>query len=197
MAVLCVIRTCHLSRYNLHCKLTLCRTLGMIISNIYRKRGARLKSSFSFFHIRNRCQEWCRYPAGVSVRSGAGTPQVPVSGVVQVPRRCQCQEWCRYPAGASVRSGAEIDLLSLWFSVLKGASLGDFLLAPACPIEKISLWAYLYLTWGFETDKGDAKNKLFAWTKFKTKVQMEDRNRNHVREGMKRYRKTVDRRSRP
>jgi len=35
----------------------------------------------------DRCQEWCRYPAGclVSVRSGASTPQVPwsVSGVVQ------------------------------------------------------------------------------------------------------------------
>jgi len=60
------------------------------------------------------CQEWGRYPTGaqLSVRSGAGTPQVPssVSGVVQVPHRCpaQCQEWCRYPTGAllSVRSGA-------------------------------------------------------------------------------------------
>jgi len=44
----------------------------------------------------------------------------------------------RCPAGIlpSIRSGAEIDLLSLRLSVSQGASLGDFLLAPACPIEK-------------------------------------------------------------
>ena len=41
---------------------------------------------------------------------------------------------------ATVRSGAEIGLLSLRLSVSQGASLGDFLLAPACPIEKVTLW---------------------------------------------------------
>ena len=51
-----------------------------------------------------------------------------LSGVVQVSRRCP------------VRSGAEIGLLSLRLSVSQGASLGDFLLAPACPIEKVTLW---------------------------------------------------------
>ena len=41
---------------------------------------------------------------------------------------------------ATVRSGAEIGLLSLRLSVYQGASLGDFLLAPVCPIEKVTLW---------------------------------------------------------
>jgi len=50
------------------------------------------------------------------------------------PWQSNCQEWCRYPTGAlsSVRSGAEIGLRSPWLSVSQGASLGDFLLAPAC-----------------------------------------------------------------
>ena len=54
----------------------------------------------------------------------------PVSGVVQVPRRCpgQCQ------------GSAEISLLSLKLRVSQGAPIGDFLLAPACPIEKVTLW---------------------------------------------------------
>ena len=75
------------------------------------------------------CQEWCRYPGN-------------------------CQEWCRYPAGAlaTVRSGAEIGLQILSLSVSQGVSLGDFLLAPVCPIEKITLWeGFLYLTLGSET----------------------------------------------
>jgi len=38
------------------------------------------------------------------------------------------------------RSGAEIGLLSLRLSVSQGASLGDFLLAPVSPIEKVTLW---------------------------------------------------------
>ena len=41
---------------------------------------------------------------------------------------------------ATVRSGAEIGLLSLRLNVSQGASLGDFLLAPACPIEKVTHW---------------------------------------------------------
>jgi len=55
---------------------------------------------------------------------------------------------------AIVRSGAEIGLLSLTLSVSQGASLGDFLHAPACPIEKVTLWeGFLYLTSGSETNE--------------------------------------------
>ena len=102
------------------------------------------------------------YHDRATVRSGAGTPQV------------HCQEWCRYPAGAlsgvvqvprrcTVRSGAEIGLLRL--IVFQGASLGDFLLAPACSIEKVTLWeGFLCLTSGSETDEGVAKGKVFART---------------------------------
>jgi len=67
------------------------------------------------------------------------------------PWQSNCQGWCRYPAGvlASVRSGAEIGLLSVRLSVFKGASLGDFLLAPVCPIEKVTLWeGFVYLIFG-------------------------------------------------
>jgi len=56
-------------------------------------------------------------------------PQVPwpVSAVVQVP--------CPSPG-----SGAEIGLMNLRLSIFQPAPLGDFLLAPACPIEKVTLW---------------------------------------------------------
>jgi len=65
----------------------------------------------------------------------------------------------------AVRSGAEIGLLSVRLSVSQGASLGDFLLAPACLIEKVSLWVgFLYLTSGSETDEGVAKDKVLART---------------------------------
>jgi len=70
---------------------------------------------------------------------------------------------CRYPAGAltSVRIGAKIGLLD---SVSQDASLRDFLLAPTCPVEK-GLWeGFLYSTSGSETDKGVAKDKVFART---------------------------------
>ena len=64
---------------------------------------------------------------------------------------------------AAVRSGAEIGLLGLRLSFSQGASLGDFLLAPACPIEKVNLWErFPYLTSGSETDEGFAKDKVFA-----------------------------------
>jgi len=65
----------------------------------------------------------------------------PLSGVVQVPRRCP------------VSSGAEMGLLSLRLSISQGASLGDSLLAPGCPIEKVTLlMGLLYLMSRFETD---------------------------------------------
>ena len=67
-----------------------------------------------------------RYPLSLLLLRVSMTEQL--SGVVQVPRRCP------------VRSGAEIGLLSLRLSVSQGASLGDFLLAPARPIEKVTLW---------------------------------------------------------
>jgi len=72
-----------------------------------------------------------------AVRCDAGSPQVP---------------W------TAVRCGAEIGLLSLMLSVSQGASMGDFPLAPACPMEKVNPWkSFLYLTSGFETDEGVAK----------------------------------------
>jgi len=43
----------------------------------------------------------------------------------------------------------------------KGASLGDFLLAPTCPIEKVTLWeGFLYLTSGSETEDSAMKDKF-------------------------------------
>jgi len=83
-----------------------------------------------------------------------------------------CQEWCRYPAGAltTVRSGAEIGFLSLRLSVSQGASLGDFLLAPPCPVEKVTLWeGFLYLTSGSEADEGVATDKVFVRTGNRTR----------------------------
>ena len=51
-----------------------------------------------------------------------------LSGVVQVSCRCSGQLL------------GEIGLLSLRLGVSQGASLGDFRLAPTCPIEKVTLW---------------------------------------------------------
>jgi len=81
------------------------------------------------------------------------------------PRPSNCQEWYRYPAGAltGVRSGAETGLLSLRLSASQGAPFRDFLLVPACPIEKVTQWeGFLYLTSGSETDEGVEQNKDFA-----------------------------------
>jgi len=61
----------------------------------------------------------------------------------------------------AARSGAKIGLLSAWISVFRSSSLGDFLLASACLIEKVTvLEGLLYLTPGFETNEGFAK-KMF------------------------------------
>ena len=82
---------------------------------------------------------------------------------VQVP--------CRYPAGAlaRVRNGAGIDPLSLRLSVSESASLGDLMFAPACPIEKVTLWVgFLYFS-GSKADKGIAKDKVFARTGNRTR----------------------------
>ena len=77
----------------------------------------------------------------------------PLSGVVQVPRRCP------------VSSGAEMGLLSLMLSISQSSSIGDFLLTLACPIKKETLWeGFLYLTLGSETVKGVANNKVFDRT---------------------------------
>jgi len=55
----------------------------------------------------------------------------------------------------AVRSGAEIGPLSLGLSVSQGASLGDFLLAFTCHIEKVTLGeGFLYSTLGSEADEG-------------------------------------------
>jgi len=51
----------------------------------------------------------------------------------------------------AVRSGIGIVLLSLWLSVSQDVPLVDCLLAPVCPIEKVTLWSgLLFLTRGFE-----------------------------------------------
>ena len=56
---------------------------------------------------------------------------------------------------------AEISLLSLRFNVYQDASLGDFLLAPACPIEKVTQWeGFVYLISGAKADEGVAKDKI-------------------------------------
>ena len=96
------------------------------------------------------CEQWCRYPAGAlaNVRSCADT-------------LCSWQEWSRYPAGAlsSGRSGAKIYLLSHRLGVSQHGSVGDFLLAPACPIKKVTpLEGFFYLTLGSEADEGVVKN---------------------------------------
>ena len=50
-----------------------------------------------------------------------------------------------------------------WFSVSQGTSLGVFLLAPTCPIEKVSLWVgLLCIMSGYETGEGVAKVEVFA-----------------------------------
>jgi len=64
-----------------------------------------------------------------------------LSGVPQVPAGAlySCQECRRYPQVpcTAVRSAADIGLLSL--SICQGDSLGDFLLAPLSPREKVTL----------------------------------------------------------
>jgi len=66
---------------------------------------------------------------------------------------------------SNVRRGAEFGQLSLRLSVSQSASLGDFLLALACHIEKVTQWiCFLYLTSGSETDEGVTKDKVFART---------------------------------
>jgi len=62
--------------------------------------------------------------------------------------------------------GAQIGLLSLTLSVSQVASLGEFLLAPACPIEKVTLWeGFLYLTLGSEILKYRNWFLQFNWPK--------------------------------
>ena len=53
----------------------------------------------------------------------------------------------------AVKSGAEIGPLTLRLSVSQGAPLGDIQFAPACPIEKVTLWeGFLYLMLGSQTE---------------------------------------------
>ena len=43
-----------------------------------------------------------------------------------------------------------------------GGHLGDFLVTPACPIEKVTLWeGLLYLMLGSETDRVLQKDRIF------------------------------------
>jgi len=45
----------------------------------------------------------------------------------------------------TVRSGAKIGLLRVRLNATKGTSLGESLLAPACPIEKANLWEGFFI----------------------------------------------------
>ena len=63
-----------------------------------------------------------------------------------------------------VRCGAEIDLLSLGLSVSQCASLGDFLLAPACTIDKVinSMWRGSFIQlWDSKPTRIFQKTKFF------------------------------------
>jgi len=92
----------------------------------------------------------CRYCVGIGGDYPTHTYYLPVGLLLHISM-------------TAVRSGAEIGLPSLRLSVSQGASLGDFLLAPACSIVKVTLWeGFLYLTSGSETDEGVAKDKGFA-----------------------------------
>jgi len=79
------------------------------------------------------------------------------------------QVLCRYPDQSQGFAGtpqgfAEIGILSLRLSISQGASFGDFLVTPACPIEKVTLYgraSILYLTLGSKTE-GITKYKVFA-----------------------------------
>jgi len=66
----------------------------------------------------------------------------------------------------AVMGGAQIGLLGLRLSVFQGLSLGDFLLAPSCPIKKVTLWEgfLIFFYVGIRTDRGVAKDKDFART---------------------------------
>ena len=64
---------------------------------------------------------------------------------------------------ATVGSGAKISLLSLKLRISQGVSLGDFQLAPACPIEKVTLWVgFLYLTAGIRNRRGCRERQSFC-----------------------------------
>ena len=81
-----------------------------------------------------------------AVRSDAGTPQVPCT---------------------AVRSDAEIGLPSLGLSISQGASLGDFLLAPTCFIEKVTLCSMgglLLFNVGIRNWRGCCERQGFAQT---------------------------------
>jgi len=71
--------------------------------------------------------------------------------------------WLFFRSLICVRRSQKLASLSLWLSVSQAASLGDVLLAPACPIEKITLLVNLLcLTSGSETGKAVVKDKVFA-----------------------------------
>jgi len=70
----------------------------------------------------------------------------------------QADCWCLDLRALTSDQITEISLLSLWHSVSQGASLEDFLLAPSCSIEKITLWV------GSETKESVTKETVFAWT---------------------------------
>jgi len=116
----------------------------------------------------------CRYPDQCQRYAGALQVSWPVqgyAGALQVPWPVQgfagalqvswpVSEVCRCLAGTltSVKGLPKLVYWVFGLSVSQGASLGDFVLAPTRPIEKVILWAsLLYLTSG--SDTRDSRSK--------------------------------------
>jgi len=55
----------------------------------------------------------------------------------------KCGEWIKGGALQADEPTRLKSYFSLLLRISQGASLGDFLLAPACPIEKVTLWVSL------------------------------------------------------
>jgi len=71
--------------------------------------------------------------------------------------RCFPSEYC-LPILIGIR-GLQKLANSVFLTVLHGARLGDFLLAPACPIEKVALWVnFHHLFRRPKTSEGVAKD---------------------------------------
>jgi len=71
---------------------------------------------------------------------------------------CRYLDQCQGPTGIGLLS-----LLGLQLSFAQDSPLGDFPLAPACPIEKATLWVgFLYLKSESGYDEGVMQDKVFA-----------------------------------
>ena len=99
--------------------------------------------------------EVCRYPTRIlaSCQGSAGIRRYPgqLSEVCRYPTRilasCQGFAGTLQVSWPAVRGVQKSGYTESSIQPVQGASLGDFLLAPACPIEKVTRWVGpLYLT---------------------------------------------------